>query len=84
MQGKQQIIISDKDRIEVDSVSSVKYFDETGVLLETLLGKVSVEGSGLKIENFEKASSKILITGNISGVFYLEKREKKKSRGLIS
>ena len=83
MQGNQRITISDRKSVEVDNVSSVRAFDEDGVLLETPLGKISVEGRELKIENFEKASGKILITGNIIGVFYLEKAEKKKGRGLF-
>ena len=83
MQGNQRITVSDRKSVEVDNVSSVRAFDEDGVLLETPLGKISVEGRELKIENFEKVSGKILITGNIIGVFYLEKAEKKKGRGLF-
>ena len=83
MQGNQRISVIDRKSVEIDNVSSVRAFDEDGVLLETPLGKISVEGKELKIENFEKSSAKILITGNIIGVFYLEKAEKKKGRGLF-
>lgn len=82
MQGVQNIVISDKKRVEINEVTSVRSFDEDGVLLETSHGRISVEGSDLRIENFEKLTSKILITGNIYGVFYVEKREKKKGRGI--
>ena len=81
MQTNQQIVITDKKRIEIDSVISVKMFDEEGVLLETSLGNISIEGRDLRIENFEKATSRILISGSIQGVYYLEKRMKKKGRG---
>ena len=83
MQGNHQVVITDKNRLEMDSVISVRAFDEDGVLLETSVGNISVEGKDLKIENFEKASSRILITGSITCVFYLEKRMKKKGRGII-
>ena len=83
MQANQQVVITDKNRLEMDCVICVRAFDEEGVLLETSLGKISVEGRELKIENFEKASGKILISGSIIGVFYLEKTEKKKGRGLF-
>ena len=83
MQGNQRISVIDRKSVEIDNVLSVRAFDEDGVLLETPLGKISVEGSELKIENFEKASAKILISGNIIGVFYLEKSQKKKGRGLF-
>jgi sporulation protein YabP len=81
MQSSQQICVSDRNKVEIDSVSAVRSFDEDGVLLESSLGKISVEGRELKIENFEKATGKIQISGNISGVFYLEKNVKKKGRG---
>ena len=83
MQGSQQILISDRTKAEIDMVSAVISFDEDGVLLESSLGRIAMEGSGLKIENFEKTTGKILISGNISGVFYLQKGEKKKGRGLF-
>ena len=80
MQNTQKILITDKNRVEINSVSSVRSFDEEGVIIDTSLGLISIEGSELKIENFEKATSEILITGNILGVFYLEKKEKRKGR----
>ena len=80
MQNTQKILITDKNRVEINSVSSVRSFDEDGVIIDTSLGLISIEGSELRIENFEKATSEILITGNILGVFYLEKKEKRKGR----
>lgn len=80
MQNTQKILITDKNRVEINSVSSVRSFDEDGVIIDTSLGLISIEGSELKIENFEKVTSEILITGNILGVFYLEKKEKRKGR----
>ena len=84
MQSNQQVVITDKNRLEMDSVICVRAFDEEGVLLETSLGNISIEGKDLKIENFEKSSSKIVITGNIVCVIYLEKRMKKKGRGALA
>lgn len=75
-----QVIISDKSRVEIDSVISVKEFDENGVLLETSRGDISIEGAGMRIENFEKATSSILISGDVISLTYIEKRMKKKGR----
>ena len=83
MQNGQNIVISDRNRVEINSVTAVRSFDEDGVLVDSALGKISVEGRELLIENFEKATGKILISGNIIGVFYIEKTEKKKGRGLL-
>ena len=83
MQGKQTILISDKNKVEIDAVIAVKAFDEDGVLLESSLGLIMIEGENLRIENFEKATSKMLVVGNVIGVYYLENKKKKKGRGVI-
>ena len=83
MSANQSIVILDKNTVEIDSVNAVKVLDEQTVILESALGLISIEGRDLKIENFEKLTTKILVSGNISGVFYLENREKKKGRGII-
>ena len=83
MKDNQQIVITDKNKVEIDSVLSVRSFNEDGVVIDSSLGLISVEGSGLKIENFEKITTKILITGNILGVFYLKNKEKKKGRSIF-
>ena len=84
MESKQQIVITDKNKVEIDAVTSVRSFDEDGVLIDTSIGQISIEGRDLRIENFEKSSTKILISGNIIGVYYLEKRDKKRGRGAIN
>lgn len=84
MEAKQQIVITDKNKVEIDAVTSVRSFDEDGVLIDTSIGQISIEGRDLRIENFEKSSTKILISGNIIGVYYLEKRDKKRGRGTVN
>ena len=83
MSANQSIVILDKNTVEIDSVNAVKVLDEQTVILESALGLISIEGRDLKIENFEKLTTKILVSGNISGVFYLENKEKKKGRVII-
>ena len=80
MKENQEIVIKDKNRVEIDSILSVRSFDEDGIVVESSLGLVSVEGSGLRIENFEKSTTRILVTGDIYGVFYLKNMDKKKGR----
>ncbi len=80
MKENQQIVVTNKNRVEIDSVLAVKTFDEDGIIIESILGLISIEGIGLKIENFEKATTKILVTGNIIGVYYIENKGKKKGR----
>lgn len=83
MQNNHHITVTDKTKVEIEGATAVISFDEDGVLIDSSVGKISVEGRELRIENFEKVTGKILITGNVIGVFYIEKAEKKKGRGLF-
>lgn len=83
MQNNHHILITDKNKVEIDCTAAVRSFDEDGVVIESTHGLIAVDGKDLRIENFEKASSKILITGSILGVYYLENKEKKKGRGIL-
>ena len=84
MQGNQQVLISNKNSVRIDKVKGVISLDEDHVLIDTELGLISIEGKELKLENLEKATGEINIIGNIAGLFYVEKREKKRGRGVIS
>lgn len=83
MQNNHHITVTDKTKVEIEGATAVISFDEDGVLIDSSVGKISVEGRELRIENFEKVTGKILITGNVIGAFYIEKAEKKKGRGLF-
>ena len=83
MQNNHHITVTDKTKVEIEGATAVISFDEDGVLIDSSVGKISVEGRELRIENFEKVTGRILITGNVIGVFYIEKAEKKKGRGLF-
>ena len=80
---KQEVLIKGKGNVSVDFVKGIVSFDEDSVILDTDAGKMIVEGIGLRIENLEKATGRIQITGMISGVHYLEKEMKNKGRRLF-
>ena len=77
---KQEVIIKGKNNVCIDFVNGIVSFDEDCVILDTDAGQMIVEGVGLRIENLEKATGRIQITGEVSGVHYLEKTVKKKGR----
>ncbi len=67
---RQTVVLSDKSDLVIDGVRNILSFEDTYVTLDTLAGKISVEGSELKVDSLEKENGKIHITGNISGFFY--------------
>lgn len=67
-----KLIIENRKRLVLDGVSHVIGFDESYVSLDTSLGRVVVEGEGMKIESLSRDDGLICITGEISAVFYTE------------
>lgn len=68
------LILKDRKELSLNGVKNVLGFDEGVVTLMSELGRVTVEGEGLKIESLTKENGEILITGKISGVYFSEEK----------
>ena len=60
--------------IVLDGIMNVLRFDERGVSLLSSVGRIEIEGEGLKIESLTKDDGEILVTGKIEGVFYSKEK----------
>lgn len=78
--GKQTLSVVDRSEVRIDNVKNVIGFDESYVSIETNMGNITVEGSGMKIESLTKDNGVIEIRGRIDGVYYSTDRER---RGLF-
>lgn len=58
--------------IELTGVQQVERFDSTEFLLETIMGKLKIRGSGLKMKHFDTINKKALIEGRITACMYVE------------
>ena len=67
------VCIFDCARAELCGISEVKSFHDEEILLHSSYGEISIEGEGLKIDNFSVETGKISIGGKISGLLYYEK-----------
>jgi sporulation protein YabP len=67
---KQTLTVKDRGEVTVDNVRNVVGFDESYVTLETEMGKITVEGGGMRIESLTRDDGKIEIKGRIDGVYY--------------
>lgn len=69
---KQKLILTDKKDLEIEGVESIVAFDEAYISIDTSLGRLSVEGRGLKVDDLSKQTGKIHIIGEIDSIFYTE------------
>lgn len=76
-----EVKLSSRTRLEMTGIEDVSSFDEQGIILQSCMGGISIEGEGLKIETFSTGSGDLVITGKISGILYFgsSSGEKEKS-----
>ena len=72
-----ELTIKDRKNLTLNGVINVEEFTDSFMTLKTSEGLIFVEGSELKIESLTKEDGSLLVSGNISGVFYKTKSEKK-------
>lgn len=78
MDNKQTLVLEERKRLKVNGVSDIASFSEEYLELSTIMGTLCVEGGEMKIEELSRDTGTILITGEITGVFYNNKNQKKK------
>lgn len=77
--GKEKMLcLKGRRELNVDGVKEVVSFDENGAVIQTEVGELCVEGSGIRIANLDAAGGEIQITGKIDAMIYSEEATEKK------
>ena len=61
-----------REGLEVEGVLDVISFDEGGVALETVCGRMAVEGEGLHVTVLNITDGRVVVEGRINGVYYID------------
>ena len=78
-----EIVLKKRREMSVSGVKDVDSFDETGAVLMTSEGELTVEGNDIKIGILDTDRGIVTISGRIDAVFYSGDGEDKK-RGIVS
>ena len=70
IRSNQNIIIEDRKKLTLSGGKDVISFDDETLLLETVLGRLTVKGAGLHIVNFDTASGDLFAEGKIYAAVY--------------
>ena len=65
-----KILIAARKKLTLSGVKDVISFDDETLLLETVLGRLTVKGAGLHIVNFDTASGDLFAEGKIYAAVY--------------
>lgn len=78
----QNVIMENRKRLNISGVKDVSSFDDETVLLDTVLGRMTIKGEGLHIESFNTGTGDLTAIGKIYAVVYMS--DAKMSGGLLS
>ncbi len=78
----QNVIIESRKKLNISGVKDVLSFDDETILLDTFLGKMTVKGEGMRVENFNTETGDFTAVGKIHAVVYMS--DGKSSGGFIS
>ena len=67
-----------REKASLSGVEDVLRFDEAEVVCRTTLGELVLEGSSLRITSFSLSEGLLVLCGEISGLYYNEKKDKTK------
>ena len=80
--SKHSLILNARSKLSVSGVEDVINFDENGVILKTVAGILSVDGSDLRITNLNVEKGDVDIEGNVNGMYYTTAQSGKSSKTL--
>lgn len=69
----QNIVIEDRNRINISGVEHVESFNETTIVLSTVKGGLSIKGEELNISKLNLDEGSVKISGVINSLTYISK-----------
>ncbi len=72
----QNMILENREKLNVSGVNDVLSFDDQVVIIETELGMLTVKGENLKINKLNIDTSEVIVEGRIDSMAYSEHQTK--------
>lgn len=79
MTKMQNIILENRNKLNVSGVLDVLNFDEQVITIDTELGILVIKGSDLHLNKFNLESTELNVEGEISSLIYNDKSAHKKN-----
>ena len=71
----QSLNLADRTRLAVTGVEEVESFDEERIVMRTVLGELTVTGSGLHVGRLSLDAGELNVEGTVNGLVYSEREE---------
>ena len=70
-----KLTLDERRHLSLTGVTEVVCFDETAVVLRTVLGTLEIHGQELQLKTLSLDGGQVAVDGEISGLFYEEPRQ---------
>lgn len=80
----QNIILENRNKLNVSGVKDVLSFDDELVVMETELGLLTIKGENIKINKLSLDTQEVIVAGEISIISYNDSAKKSQDVGLFS
>ena len=80
----QNIVLENREKLNVSGVNDVLSFDDQVVMVETELGLLTVKGENLRINKLSIDTSEVIVEGEISYLAYSDKTNDVSKGNLLS
>lgn len=81
---KHQLVLVQREKLNVDGVINVDSFDDREIILETDLGGLIIRGEDLHINELNLESASLIVTGYIKDLEYVGDSLSKRGKGLLA
>lgn len=79
----QNLILENREKLNISGVLDVLSFDDQIVVVETELGLLTIKGENLRINKLSIDTSEVIVEGEIFNMSYSEKGFEKKSNSSL-
>lgn len=66
----QTLILEEREKLSVSGVEDVSQFDEASIVLDTVLGMLTIHGNGLHINKLNLDTGELAISGQVDSLVY--------------
>ena len=79
----QNLILENRNRLNISGVLDVLSFDDQIIILETELGMLTVKGDNLRINKLSIDTSEVIVEGEVISLIYSNKDLDKKGESFL-
>ena len=79
--GNHGISIENRESVTLYGIDDVLSYDEDSVVMQSIMGQLTIEGEGLNIIKLNLTDGELCITGRVTALYYMEQQ---KNGGFLS